>query len=239
MSTSGQGAANTVLYLVLVVLALGLARMLGGPAFRPPLRPAAVALWLVVAVPSLVQLVVPALLDALMRDPDLVMRGQWWRLATSTVVQDGGVAGTVSNLVLLALVAVVAGTVWGGARMLVVVAVVQVGFGLWTSVVFPSPGAGNSGLTYGLAASLAGLALTRGRRESLPGRPGADSLLGPRLALTVGVVAVGVALVALLDSHGVAVLVGVVTGVVLGAATPPQSLDVSPARHHDDVGGRP
>lgn len=210
MTTSGQGLANVLLDVALVVLALGLARGLARNGFRPRVRPAALALWLVVAVPSLLQLAIPGLLDALRRDPGLVERGQLWRVLTSAIVQDGGVAGTVSNLVLLAVVAVIAEAIWGGLRMWLVVGVAQLVFGLWTSLVFPSRGAGNSAFTLALAASLAGLALTMaGPRSAL------------RLAVAGGVVVVGVALVALLDAHGVAVLAGVAVGAGIGAVSPP------------------
>jgi hypothetical protein len=65
-------------------------------------------LWLVVAIPSMPQFVFPPLLRALEREPNQIEHhGQVWRVLTYVVVQDGGVVGTVSNLVLLAVVALV------------------------------------------------------------------------------------------------------------------------------------
>ena len=167
MSSSGGGTLNAVLYVVVLACTVRAgAVLLGGDMAllvrRPPV--AAIALWLIVAVPSLVQLPVPALLRALKRDPGQIRQhGQLWRLISSAVVQDGGIAGTAFNLVILAVVAVVAiGSGRGpGAGHLAVGAVVD----LVTTFAWPSAGAGNSGATFTLAASVTGLALVRLRER--------------------------------------------------------------------------
>ncbi len=215
MSTSGEGTAAALLIWVMLALALRLGLRLApvrlGPGTRRrDLVPAvAVVLWLVVAVPSLLQWPFPHLLTALQRDPVAVRDGQVWRVLTSVVVQDGGLAGTVFNLVVLALVAVVAGRVWGAARSVALFAAGVVGFNLITVFGFPSVGAGNSAACFVLVCSLAGLALLhRNSREQM--------LLALLIVLTGG------ALLALLDAHGFAVLLGVVLGGAAARWWPPR-----------------
>jgi membrane associated rhomboid family serine protease len=171
-----------------------------------------------VAIPSLLQIPFPGLLRALERDPDQIRQhGQWWRLVTSAVVQDGGIAGTVFNLVILAIVGVVAIRAWGSLRGLIIFAVGVVGFNLATTFAWPSVGAGNSAATFTLAASVTGLALVKVRGRVV-------MLLG---ALTA---ACGIVLLALLDAHGSAVLGGLVIGVLVAAISPPGLIPDSAAR---------
>jgi hypothetical protein len=214
MSSSGGGTVNAVLYVIVLACAVRsgavlLGRDLARVLRRPPV--AAVALWLIVAVPSLLQLAVPGLLRALERDPDQIRQhGQWWRLVTSVVVQDGGVAGTVFNLVILAIVAVVAIGAWGSARGLIIFAVGAVGFDLATTFAWPSVGAGNSAATFTLAASVTGLAAVKVREPAVV-------LLA---AVTAGC---GIFLLALGDAHGSAVAGGLVIGALTAAISPPGS----------------
>jgi membrane associated rhomboid family serine protease len=221
MSTSGGGTVNAVLYVIVLACAVRAgAALLGGDIVRALRRPpvAAVALWLVVAIPSLLQIPFPGLLRTLERDPDQIRQhGQWWRLFTSAVVQDGGVAGTVWNLVILAVVGVVAIRVWGSVRGLIIFAVGVVGFNLATTFVWPSAGAGNSAATFVLAASVAGLAVvqTRGRVTVL---------------LAAVTAACAIVLLVLLDAHGVAMLAGLLIGVLAGAVSPPGIASAPAAR---------
>ena len=91
MSRSGGGTVNAVLYVIVLASAVRAgAVLLGGDIARVLQRPpvAAVALWLIVAIPSLLQFAFPGLLHALERDPDQVRQhGQWWRLVTSAAVR--------------------------------------------------------------------------------------------------------------------------------------------------------
>lgn len=222
MSTSGGGTLNAVLYVIVLACAVRAgAALLGGDIARMLRRPpvAAVVLWLIVAVPSLLQIPFPGLLHALERDPDQIRQhGQWWRLFTSVVVQDGGVAGTVWNLVILAVVAVVAIRAWGSVRGLAIFAVGVVGFNLATTFAWPTVGAGNSAATFTLAASVTGLALVKVR---------------DRIALLLSAVtaACGIILLVLLDAHGSAMLGGLVIGALVGAISPPPgSASASAAR---------
>ena len=214
MSSSGGDTVNAVLYVIMLACTVRAGALLAGGALarmlrRPPA--AAVALWLIVAIPSLLQLAFPGLLHALQRDPDQIRQhGQWWRLVTSAVVQDGGVAGTVFNLVILAIVAVVAIRAWGSARGLIIFAIGVVGFDLATTSAWPSVGAGNSAATFTLAASVTGLAVVRVRH---------------RVVVVLGTVTAGcgIILLALGDAHGSAVAGALVIGVLVGAISPPGS----------------
>lgn len=146
-------------------------------------------LWLVVAIPSVLQFVFPALLRVLERDPnEIEHHGQVWRVLTYVLVQDGGVVGTVSNLVLLAAVALMtARTMRSGAT-----AGVFVLGALWfagVSLAFGQAGAGDSGATFCLGACLGGLAVIRGRAIL-------TRVLGVFPAIP------GIILIALSDTHG-------------------------------------
>ncbi|MFC9834730.1 rhomboid family intramembrane serine protease [Rhodococcus sp. NPDC127530] len=207
MTTSGAGWPSAVLFAVVLVLAtlLGSTRIGEVRLTRPPRT--AVVLWLLIAVPSLLQIVVPAVLDALERDPTQIRDHQWWRIVTSVAVQDGGLAGTVVNLLVLAWVAPLAVRVWGGVRAVLLFVASQIIFGLFTAFLFPSPGAGNSGATLALAASFAGLVMQSKQRRVL--------------AASGGIVLAGVLLVVVDDAHGLAVLTGALLGAALATVSPP------------------
>lgn len=213
MSTSGGGLLNALLYVVVLVLGVRVGvRWLPAQRRRAGLV-VAVAVWLVVAVPSLLQIPFPALLTHLERDPALVRRGQVWRVLTGLVVQDGGIGGTVFNLVALAVVALVAGQLWGRGLPLVFLAT-HLGFAVPAVFVSDDVGAGNSGATFGLAASMAGWALVGPHRER------------GDLARLAGILGAGVVLLALRDAHGIPVLAGPAIG---SAARMWQT-----QAHHDD-----
>ena len=62
---------------------------------------------LVTATVNVAQFAAPTILTHLERTP-AVRHGDWWRSGTSLLVQDGGVAGTISNLLFLVVVGVAA-----------------------------------------------------------------------------------------------------------------------------------
>jgi hypothetical protein len=62
--------------------------------------PVTLAVFAVTAALSTAQVVWPAVLDALARTP-AARDGEPWRLVTALIVQDGGLAGTLSNLAFL------------------------------------------------------------------------------------------------------------------------------------------
>ena len=110
--------AATLLILPFYLPFLGgtlLARERAQPGRTTGRTPATLALAALVALPSLLQLAAPALLTALQRDRDLILRdGQLWRLVTALVVQDGGPIGLLFNLTALALLGTVAERLLGG-----------------------------------------------------------------------------------------------------------------------------
>ena len=124
-------------------------------------QPSAVALWAIVAIPSLVQLAYPPLYDALSRQPELIRDGQWCRIVSSVVVQDGGLPGTLFNLAFLAVIAILAVPLWGPVRTFVLFVAGAVVFNLPVVFLSPSAGGGNSGATFFLATSMVGLLLVR------------------------------------------------------------------------------
>lgn len=194
----------------------------------------------VTAVVDIVQFAVPGTLERLERTPAL-LHGEWWRAVTSLFVQDGGIAGTVSNLLFLVLLGTLAEQVLDKPRWLVQyfgVGIASEFLGcLWQPV-----GGGNSIALCGLAGAVA-VALWR-RDARLPGwaPPAAMLWCGALLATAwlplifvgivaaavmqrrawamrpaaVSVLAVGIALSALTNLHGGSLLIGLV--VALGTA---------------------
>ncbi|AXH95694.1 rhomboid family intramembrane serine protease [Ornithinimicrobium avium] len=171
---------------------------LEGPP-RP--RPATVTLWLLVAVPSVLQTCVPGLLAALERDWRLVAGGQVWRLATSVVVQDGGVAGTVFNLFALAVVAVAAQEYWSASRTWATFWLGAVAANLVVGPVLEPVGAGSSMATFALGGALV--------TNALLGRTRSHAVPAALVALAcVAVVAAG------RDYHALPCLLGLAVGTV-------------------------
>lgn len=162
-------------------------------------------LFALVAIPSLLQFPFPRLLYALRRDGDLILhQGEWWRIVTSLLVQDGGVAGTVFNLVGLVLVGLVAERLWG--RWL---PVLFFGAGIGSQFVgmaWQPIGAGNSVGNFGMATGVLLLCVIR-----------AEAIL-PRILGVVGIIA-GLTLLSLRDIHGGAVAIGLVLSALLLAFT--------------------
>jgi membrane associated rhomboid family serine protease len=195
-----SGGAAWALYLLAEYLPV--AATMRGLRQRPRVPWATGIALLVVGVPTLVQLTVaPSLLDVLERQRDAILAGEVWRLTTSLVVQDGGTAGAVGNLVALAVVGAVAEQVWDRRRWVAIALGSAVAGELWGLVVQPV-GGGNSVAVFGLSASLAVVAVRQG-----------DAVA--RGIAVVALVACGVLLVTG-DLHGGAALAGGVLAIALG-----------------------
>ncbi|WP_431924762.1 rhomboid family intramembrane serine protease [Nonomuraea jabiensis] len=215
------------------------------------------AVFVITAIPSLLQFAIPGLEPALMRNPAAIAEGEWWRLGTALVVQDGGVPGTLFNLVCLAVLGYFAERAFGPARWLALYAAGAV-TGEAAGYLLNDPGAGNSIAVCGLAG---GLAVAAGDRL---GRAlgayyalvlGASILMGlgtwgvivmvavsaagaqlvvrrERLPLwlfaTVAVAAASV-LTALADLHGIALLSGIVAGWISKGTSLSTSRSTKPA----------
>lgn len=89
------------------------------------------------------------------RDAHAVSNGhQWWRLLTSVLVQDGGIVGTLANLVLLALALGLCLHLWGPTLTMTTFVIAGVGLNILAVRYGASDGGGNSGATFPLLASL-------------------------------------------------------------------------------------
>ncbi len=174
----------------------------GGKGGRPFPILTTIAVGLVLA-GLVVQVAWSPWLADLERNRHAIASGQWWRLATSLVAQDGWVAGGVSNAAALAFLGTTAEWVLGRRLWLLAAAAGVVG-GQTAAMVMDVSGAGNSIVVVGLAAALS----VRVVRTS-PDRVGRMLAL---VALLASAVLVGVR-----DLHGFAALAGAVVGL---AATP-------------------
>ena len=75
-----------------------------------------ILLTVVIAIPTTLQFFFPSVLQMLQRDTSQFLTGDWWRIVTPLFVQDGGVSGSVFNLVNLLLVGSVAEQLWDRQR---------------------------------------------------------------------------------------------------------------------------
>jgi membrane associated rhomboid family serine protease len=167
-----------------------------------------------------------SLLTRLERTP-AELHGDWWRIGTALLVQDGGVVGALSNLAFLGLIGVAAEQVLSRPRWLLH----YVGIGLGVELLayeWQPVGAGNSIAVCGLAGGVA-VACRRGDSR-LPGYTAAallvwsGALLGTMSdTLVVPGIVLAAAAAALVRRHQKAVrlvsLATAATGVVLAAAT--------------------
>ena len=78
-----------------------------------PLPWAALLSAVAIAIPTTLQFVFPSVLALFRRDASAFWAGDWWRLLTPLLVQDGGVRGSIFNLLSLLLVGSVAERLWG------------------------------------------------------------------------------------------------------------------------------
>lgn len=162
-----------------------------------------------VGVPTLIQLIwAPGLLNLLERNGPLILEGQWWRLISAFVVQDGALPGAVFNVVTLAVVGREVERLLGSARWILVAVLSVIGGELWGLIVQPV-GAGNSIANFGLAAASSVLLVRVGSRR-------ARVLAGVALLACAVLLFIG-------DIHGGAALVGGVTGGIVTARFPSQA----------------
>lgn len=172
------------------------------PDGRPPRVPGwGVGLVVLVAAGWVVQLWRPGLLDDGMRDSAAVRAGQWWRLATAIVLQDGGWIGAVFNLVTLAVTVVLAAEALTPRLGVGAFVLGGVAANLLTVLTFGQPGAGSSMATIVVLV----VAVVVGMRNPSWREAG----------LVVLLVALAVVLLVRRDQHGLAVALGVVSGLVL------------------------
>lgn len=196
MDTSGESGLSIVLSLVVLASGLQVAFRLPPTNRRFPV--VAVVLTALIGIPSLLQIALPQITDALSRRPSLELDGQWWRVLTALMTQDGGVAGAIFNLVVVAVVTVLGERVWGRWRMLVLFVVPSIVLNL-LAVVWNAPGGGSSFASDGLLLSMCALGVLSIRRRLFA-------------ICTAVPVAAGIVLIVANDAHGVAMLLGTLLG---------------------------
>jgi membrane associated rhomboid family serine protease len=216
----------------------------------------------VTAAVNIAQFVVPTVLTHLERTP-AGRHGDWWRSGTSLLVQDGGVGGTVSNLLFLVLIGVAAEQI--AARWAWLVAFLgAAAVGEAVAYAWQPTGGGNSIAICGLAALVA-VALWRRDDRMPPFGPfvmllwtgallstwilavGVVGLVAAAVSNTPGfwnrssarplavgfVVAVGALLCAVRNIHGAALVAGLVLAFAVQRPPDPGSIGF------DDAGKRP
>jgi len=205
VDTSGGTVASVVVALLVLTAfiraALDMWRQSGRRARLPVL---AIAIVVIVGVPSIGQyLGWPAVGDALRRDPELTLRhGEWWRIATAVVAQDGGLVAALFGLLVVAIALTLSGWVQGSWLTLAIFVFCSLVLNL-LAIGWGAVGGGTSFASDGVMMSVLGLGLLSAQG---------------RLVRVLAVVAIagGVVLVALADAHGIAILLGATIGVVHG-----------------------
>jgi membrane associated rhomboid family serine protease len=200
MDTSGSSTLSIALDLVVLAVGLQIAARLRPVNRRFPV----VALFatIVIGVPSLLQYAFPAIGDALSRRPALELSGQWWRVVTALLAQDGGLAGAVFNLIVVAVVVTLGERAWGRWRAIILFLGPSILLNL-LAVAWNASGGGSSFASDGLLLSMCALGVLTLRRPLV--------IACAAIALVSGIV-----LVAANDAHGVAMLLGAALGLLFG-----------------------
>ncbi|HEY2828177.1 MAG TPA: rhomboid family intramembrane serine protease [Pirellulales bacterium] len=154
-----------------------------------------------IGIPTTLQFFFPSILMLFRRDASAFLAGDWWRVLTPLFVQDGGVSGSIFNLLSLLFVGSVAEHLWGRVRWLIIFFLGGISSEI-ISLAWQPVGAGNSLANFSLAASVAAICFTR------------DPLPLERVAACLALGA-GAWLLALHDNHGAAVAVGAVIALML------------------------
>jgi hypothetical protein len=200
MDTSGESTLSIVLALVELAAGLQVAVRLPPANRRFPI--VALVATVVIGIPSLLQFAIPAIGDALSREPALELSGQWWRVGTALLAQDGGLVGAVFNLAVVAVVVFFGERAWGRWRAVVLFLAPSLLLNL-LAVAWNAPGGGSSFASDGLLLSMCALGVLILRR--------------PLVFVCAGVAFVsGIVLIVANDAHGVAMVLGFGLGLALG-----------------------
>jgi rhomboid protease GluP len=143
-----------------------------------------------------------AILDAIRRYPDRLQSGEWWRLFTPLVGQDGGLSGLIFNLVILLAVGAVVENLFGWKLLLITYLSAGILSEVAAYTIMPDQGfAGNSVANFGLIGLVCAF--------------GVLSSSGARLTGALGLIG-GVVLLVLWDLHGIGFAVGALIGLGIG-----------------------
>jgi membrane associated rhomboid family serine protease len=162
---------------------------------------ATLLLTVAIGIPTTLQFFFPSILVLFRRDATAFWAGDWWRVLTPLFVQDGGLSGSIFNLLSLLIVGSISERLWGSVGWLVIFFLGGIA-GEFIALAWQPIGAGNSLANFSLAASVATLSLGRG----------ALSLERITACLALGA---GVWLLALHDIHGAAVALGAAISLIL------------------------
>jgi len=162
---------------------------------------ATILLLFVVGIPSVLQIFLPAILVLFQRDFIRFAHGEWWRLVTPLLVQDGGLAGTTFNLVSLLLIGVLAEQFWGSLPVLLIFFIGGI-LGEIAGFACQPLGAGNSVANFALAGSILVVCLLRQPNKLV-------------LSITLLVLGVYILLVGYHDIHGFAAIAGMLLALAI------------------------
>jgi hypothetical protein len=201
VDTSGDSTASIVVSLVVIAAFVAAApRMLrqSGRTIRPPVL--AIGLVVIIGVPSIGQyLGWPAVGDALRRDPQLTLQhGEWWRILTSLLAQDGGLVAAIFSVIVVAVAVTLSSWVQGPWQTLAIYLFCSIVLNL-LAIGWGAGGGGSSFANDGTMLSVLALGLVIAR---------------DRIVMVAALVAIagGILLLVLGDAHGVAILLGAVIG---------------------------
>lgn len=205
MDTSGSTTASIIVALVVLGAFLASApRMVRGS--RRPLRFPwlAIVLVVVIGVPSIAQyLGAPAIGGALRREPELTLQhGEWWRVLTSLLAQDGGLVAAIYSLAVVAVVITFSTWFQGTWLTLAIFLFCSIVLNL-LAIGWGAVGGGTSFASDGTMLSVLATGLVAAR---------------DRVVMIAAILAIagGILLVVLADAHGVAILLGGAIGAVHG-----------------------
>jgi len=205
VDTSGSSIASIVVALVVLGAFLASAprmlRLSGRPIGVPVL---AIVLVVVIGIPSIAQyLGLPAVGDALRREPAATLHhGEWWRVLTALLAQDGGIVASVFGLGVVAIAIAFSSWIQGSWLTLAIFLFCSIVLNL-LAIGWGAVGGGTSFASDGTMLSVLALGLVQARNRVVT--------VAAILAITGGIL-----LVALADAHGVAILLGASIGAVHG-----------------------
>lgn len=171
---------------------------------------ATVAILAITALFTAAQLLFPAVLGALRRDPAALAAGEWWRLFTPLLVHADGLPQIVTNLLGIALVGPPVERRYGHAGWLLL----YFGAGLPTELI------GYAWEPYGAGASIALCGLIGGLLVWLAEQAEGVPLWAPLFGLCLLAALAGAALASTIGSAAGAVLAGVAASALLRGSSP-------------------